>query len=68
MLGSSSETDTLQTLSAMLLPHPHRKQQTCMAAACDDRQEEEKGPLVVIIYVAGMSKDIRHVCRSSISE
>ena len=29
----------------------------------DEGQEEEKGPLVVIPYVAGMSEDIRHVCR-----
>ena len=29
----------------------------------DEGQEEEKGPLVVIPYVAGMSEDIKHVCR-----
>ena len=30
---------------------------------CDEEQDEEKGPLVVIPYVAGMSEDIRRVCR-----
>ena len=29
----------------------------------DEEQEEERGPLVVIPYVAGMSEDIRCVCR-----
>ena len=29
----------------------------------DEGQEEEKGPVVVIPYVAGMSEDIRRVCR-----
>ena len=29
---------------------------------CDEEQEE-RGPLVVITYVAGMSEDIRRVCR-----
>ena len=31
--------------------------------SCDEEQEEEKGPLVVIPYVAGMREDIRHFCR-----
>ena len=30
---------------------------------CDEEQEKEKEPLVVIPYVAGMSEDIRRVCR-----
>ena len=29
----------------------------------DGRQKEEKGPLVSIPYVAGISEGIRHVCR-----
>ena len=29
----------------------------------DEEQEEEKGPLVVRPYVAGMSEDSRRVCR-----
>ena len=31
--------------------------------SCDEEQEEERGPLVVIPYVAGMREDIRHICR-----
>ena len=43
-------------------------QETADISSPDKEQEEEKGPLVVIPYVAGMTKDIRHVCRSLISE
>ena len=38
-------------------------QETVDTSSCDEEQEEEKGPLVVIPYVAGMSEDIRRVCR-----
>ena len=38
-------------------------QETADMSSCDEEQEEEKGPLVVIPYVAGMSEDIRHACR-----
>ena len=38
-------------------------QETTDTSNPDEGQEEEKGPLVVISYVAGMSEDIRHVCR-----
>ena len=38
-------------------------QETADASSPDDGQEEEKGPLVVRTYVAGMSEDIRHVWR-----
>ena len=34
-------------------------------SSCDEEQEEEKGSLVVIPYVAGMSEDIRRACRKS---
>ena len=33
------------------------------ADVSNPEEEQEKGPLVVIPYVAGMSEDIRHVCR-----
>ena len=62
LLQFLSRTVTLQTSSAMLLPHPHCME-TADTSSCDEEQEEEKGPLVVIPYVAGMSEDIRHVCR-----
>ena len=29
----------------------------------DEEQEEERGPLVVIPYVAGLSEDVRCICR-----
>ena len=38
-------------------------QETTDTSSLDDGQEQEKGPLMVIPYVAGMSEDIRHVCR-----
>ena len=38
-------------------------QETADTSSRDEEQEEERGPLVVIPYVAGMSEDIRHVCR-----
>ena len=38
-------------------------QETADTSNPDEGQEEEKGPLVVISYVAGMSEDIRRVCR-----
>ena len=34
-----------------------------MADVSSPEEEQEKGPLVVIPYVAGMSEDIRRVCR-----
>ena len=37
-------------------------QETAVTSSRDEEQEEERGPLVVIPYVAGMS-DIRHACR-----
>ena len=40
---------------------PHRKQQT--QACSRDEEQEERGPLVVVPYVAGMSEDSRRVCR-----
>ena len=47
----------------MLLLHPHRKQQTQAAVMRNRRSsEEERGSLVAIPYVAGMSEDIRCVC------
>ena len=36
---------------------------TTDANSRDEEQEEERGPLVVIPYVAGMSEDIRRACR-----
>ena len=33
------------------------------ASSHDEEQEKERRPLVVILYVAGMSEDIRRVCR-----
>ena len=39
-------------------------QETADASSQNEGQEEEKGPLVVIPYVAGMSEDIRCVCRN----
>ena len=41
-------------------------QETTDTNSHDEEQEEEKGPLVVIPYVAGMSEDIRHVCKLNI--
>ena len=41
----------------MLLPHQHRRH-----SSRDEEQEEERGPLVVIPYMGGMSEDIRCVC------
>jgi len=38
-------------------------QETADTSNPDEGQEEEKGPLMVISYVAGMSEDIRRVCR-----
>ena len=38
-------------------------QETTDTSSRDEEQEKEKGPLVVIPYVAGMSEDIRRVCR-----
>ena len=38
-------------------------QETADTSSCDEKQEEERGPLVVIPHVAGMSEDIRHICR-----
>ena len=38
-------------------------QETAVTSSCDEEQEEERGPLVVIPSVAGMSEDIRRVCR-----
>ena len=38
-------------------------QETTDTSNTDEGQEEEKGPLVVISYVAGMSEDIRCVCK-----
>ena len=38
-------------------------QETADTSSRDEGQEEEKRPLVVIPYVAGMSEDIRCVCR-----
>ena len=55
LLESSSRMGTLQTLSTMLLPHPHRKQQTQTAVIRNRKRE-------VIPSAAGMSEDIRHVC------
>ena len=38
-------------------------QETADTSSRDEEQEKEKEPLVVIPYVAGMSEDIRRVCR-----
>ena len=38
-------------------------QETADTSSRDEEQEREKEPLVVIPYVAGMSEDIRRVCR-----
>ena len=38
-------------------------QETADTSSCDEEQEKERRTLVVIPYVAGMSKDIRCVCR-----
>ena len=39
------------------------KQETADTSSRDEEQEEERGPLVVILCVAGMCEDIRHICR-----
>ena len=38
-------------------------QETADMSGCDEEQEKVKEPLVVIPYMAGMSEDIRRVCR-----
>ena len=38
-------------------------QETADTSNCDEEQEKDKEPLVVIPYVAGMSENIRRVCR-----
>ena len=38
-------------------------QETADTSGHDEEQEREKEPLVMIPYVAGMSEDIRRVCR-----
>ena len=38
-------------------------QETADSSSCDEEQDKERGPSVVIPYVAGMSEDIRRVCR-----
>ena len=38
-------------------------QETADTSGHDEEQEREKEPLVVIPYVAGMTEDIRRVCR-----
>ena len=38
-------------------------EETADTSSRDEGQEEERGPLVVIPYVVGMSEDIRRVCR-----
>ena len=38
-------------------------QEKADTSSCDEEQEKEKEPLVVIPYVAGMSEDIKRVCR-----
>ena len=38
-------------------------QKTADTSSRDEEQKEERGPLVVIPCVAGMSEDIRHICR-----
>ena len=45
--------------SASVLP----TQETAGTSSCDEEQEEERGPLVVILCVAGMCEDVRCVCR-----
>ena len=54
--GSSAHRTTFSTSAPPT-------QETAYASSPDEGQEEEKGPLVVIRYVAGMSEDIRCVCR-----
>ena len=39
------------------------KQETADTSSHDEEQEEEREPLVVIQFVAGMSENIRRVCR-----
>ena len=61
LLESSSRMVTLQTLSAMFLPHPHMKQQTQAAVM---RNRGRRGDHWWLIpYVAGISEDIRCICR-----
>ena len=61
-------------VEALLLTHPSHitlirgdstppMQETADTSGRDEKQEREKEPLVVIPYVAGMSEDIRRVCR-----
>ena len=57
MLESSSRIIILQTLSTT------PTQETADTSSPNKEQEEEKGPLVVVPYAAGISEDIRHVCR-----
>ena len=45
----------------MVIPRTSPTQET--ADVSSPEEEQEKGPLVVIPYVAGMSEDIRRVCR-----
>ena len=40
-------------------------QETAKTSSCDEEQEEKRGPLVAIPYVAGISEGIRCICRSS---
>ena len=41
-------------------------QETANTSSCDE--EQKRGPLVVIPYVAGISEGIRRICRSSTTE
>ena len=47
---------------------PPTHAETAGMSSHDEEQEEGRGPLVVIVYVAGMTKNIRRVARSSKSE
>ena len=48
-----------------LQPHPHRKEtdKSNSDKSNSDKRQKEKRPLVVIPYVAGMSEDIKCVCK-----
>ena len=43
-------------------------QETADTSSRDQEQEEERGPLVVKLSVAGMCEDVKCVCRKSTSE
>ena len=56
MLELLSKTVILPTLFTIVLP---TRQKTADTSSHDEKQEEEKGPLVVILYMIDMSENIK---------